>query len=44
MPDQSRKRWWQRLRISIRGLIVVVIVIGGCLGWIVRMLDFNVRL
>ena len=24
------------LRFSVRGLIVIVLVVGGCLGWIVR--------
>ncbi len=37
MPDQalskSRRRW---LRTSVRGLIVLVLVIGAGLGWIVR--------
>jgi internalin A len=35
MPDQSRpksRRHW--LRLSLRGLIVLVLIIGGCLGWI----------
>jgi len=37
MPDQplpvSRRRW---LRISVRGLIILVLAIGGWLGWMVR--------
>ena len=37
MPDQplgtSRRRW---LRISVRGLIILVLVIGGWLGWAVH--------
>lgn len=34
---QPKLRWWQRyLRISMRGLIVLVLVIGGGMGWIVR--------
>jgi hypothetical protein len=38
MADQplpaSRRRW---LRISIRGLIVFVLVLGGCLGWFTHL-------
>ena len=39
MPIQSEpiSRPWRRfLRFSVRGLIVLVLVIGGWLGWIVR--------
>jgi len=39
MTDQPQpnSRWWHRyLRFSMRGLIVLVLVIGGGLGWIVR--------
>ena len=39
MPDQAKpvSRPWRRfLRFSVRGMIVVVLVIGGWLGWIVR--------
>jgi internalin A len=39
MPDQGKpvRRPWQRyLRFSIRGLIVLVLVIGAGLGWLVR--------
>ena len=33
----TRTRPWRRfLRFSVRGLIVLVLVIGGLLGWIVR--------
>ena len=28
--------WWSHLRLGVRGLIVVVLLIGGCMGWIVR--------
>jgi internalin A len=35
MPYQARTRWWRRLRVSVRGLIIIVLVIGGWLGWIV---------
>jgi len=34
---QSYSRWWHRyLRFSMRGLIVLVLVTGGGLGWFVR--------
>ena len=39
MPDQAKaiSRSWRRyMRFSLRGLIVLVLVIGGGLGWIVR--------
>ena len=37
MPAESVTRAWRRhLRFSVRGLIIVVLVIGGWLGWIVR--------
>jgi hypothetical protein len=39
MTDQAKplSRPWRRfLRFSVRGLIVIVLVIGGWLGWIVR--------
>ena len=39
MPDQAKpvSRPWRRyLRFSVRGLIVLVLVIGAGLGWIVR--------
>jgi Leucine Rich repeat len=39
MRDQSKpasRRWRRYLRFSVRGLIVVVLVVGGWLGWIVR--------
>ncbi len=39
MTDQAHSvsRPWRRfLRFSVRGLIVIVLVVGGCLGWIVR--------
>ncbi len=39
MTDQAKpvSRPWRRfLRFSVRGMIVLVIVIAGCLGWIVR--------
>ena len=39
MTDQAKpvSRPWRRLlRFSVRGLIVIVLVVGGWLGWIVR--------
>ena len=39
MTDQAKpvSRPWRRfLRFSVRGMIVLVLVIGGWLGWIVR--------
>src|SRR5438045_3013968 len=37
MPEQpSPKTWRHRLRISVRALIVLVLVLGGGLGWIVH--------
>ena len=46
MPDQAKpvSRPWRRfLRISLRGMIVVVLVVGGWLGWLVRTLGFSGR-
>jgi hypothetical protein len=38
MPDQplpnSRRQW---LRLSVRGLIVLVLIVGGGLGWIAHL-------
>jgi internalin A len=38
MPDEPKpvSRPWRRLRISVRGLIVVVLLVGGWFGWIVH--------
>jgi internalin A len=37
MPTAAVARPWRRyLRISVRGLIVVVLVLGGGLGWVVN--------
>lgn len=37
MPaEPTRRPWWRYIRFSLRGLIVVVLVIGGSLGWIVQ--------
>jgi hypothetical protein len=34
--ETNRRPWWSYIRFSLRGLIVVVLVIGGSLGWIVH--------
>ena len=36
--EAKKVRWWRRFRfrISIRGLIVLVLLVGGGLGWIVH--------
>src|SRR5690242_803936 len=35
MPEQpSLETWRRRLRISVRGLIALVLLVGGWLGWI----------
>ena len=32
--ETARKRpWWRYLRLSVRGLMLVVLAVGGCLGW-----------
>jgi hypothetical protein len=37
MSAGPASRWWRRfLRVSVRGMIVVVLLIGGLLGWVVR--------
>ena len=46
MTDQAKpvSRPWRRfLRFSVRGMIVVVLVIGGWLGWIVRSRSNSAR-
>ena len=38
MPDQSLPRsWLHRLRISVRTLMILVLVFGGCLGWFAHL-------
>ena len=32
----QNRRWWNYLRFSIRGLIVLVLFTGGGLGWLIR--------
>jgi internalin A len=37
MPTEpTRRPWWRYIRLSLRGLIVIVLVIGGSLGWVVH--------
>ena len=37
MPDHPLPATWPRwLRLSVRGLIVLVLIVGGWLGWVVR--------
>jgi hypothetical protein len=39
MHDRAKlvsRPWRKFLRFSVRGLIVLVLVVGGCLGWTVR--------
>ena len=46
MPDQTKhvSRPWRRfLRFSVRGMIVLVLVIGGWLGWLFAALEFSAR-
>ncbi len=35
-PQLARLAWWKRVRFHVRGLIVLVLLIGGGLGWVVR--------
>src|SRR5262245_1503912 len=36
MPDQpSATLWRRRLRISVRALMVLVLIVGGGLGWVI---------
>ena len=38
MPPRSlRQSWLRHPRFSVRGLLMLVLLIGGCLGWIVRI-------
>jgi hypothetical protein len=37
MPDQPRPKWRCRwVRVSVRGLMALIVVIGAGLGWVVR--------
>ena len=35
-PKSVSRRWWARLRFSIRGQIVGILIVSGCLGWLVN--------
>jgi hypothetical protein len=36
-PSSRRTRWrWPHIRISVRGLMVLVLILGGGLGWLVH--------
>jgi hypothetical protein len=32
----SRRPWWRRLRLSVRFLMVLVLIVGGSLGWFIH--------
>ena len=37
MPEQpSPEAWRRRLRISVRGLMALVLIVGGGLGWVIH--------
>jgi len=37
MPaGQDSRPWWSYARFSVRGLVALVVLIGGGLGWLVR--------
>ncbi len=36
METRDRRPWWRYLRLSLRALIVLVLLIGGGLGWMVH--------
>ena len=33
METPRKRPWWRYLRLSVRGLMLVVLAVGGCLGW-----------
>jgi hypothetical protein len=35
-PETVSRRWTRHARLSVRELMIVVLIIGGSLGWIVR--------
>ena len=39
----STRVWQRRLRFRVRGLIVVILLISGCLGWAVRCASSTMR-
>jgi hypothetical protein len=36
METPTRRLWWSYVRFSVRGLVVLVLLAGGILGWIVQ--------
>ena len=42
-PKPLSRPWWNYLRFSVRGLIVLVLVIGVGLGWLVRSAQSSAR-
>jgi hypothetical protein len=36
MDTPSKHHWWKPLRVSVRGLVALVLVIGACIGWMAR--------
>jgi len=36
MMTPNERRWWSYLRFSLRGLLVLVLIVGGSLGWLTR--------
>ena len=46
MTDRAKSvshPWRRFLRFSVRGMIVLVLVVGGWLGWLVRGCGFSAR-
>ncbi len=33
METPRKRPWWRYMRLSVRGLILVILAVGGCLGW-----------
>jgi Leucine-rich repeat (LRR) protein len=33
METPGKRSWWRYLRLSVRGLMLVVLAVAGCLGW-----------
>jgi hypothetical protein len=33
METPRKRPWWRYMRLSVRGLILVVLAVGACLGW-----------
>ena len=41
LSESTRRPWRRHVRFSMRGLILFVLVIGGGLGWIVRLANIQ---